>query len=57
MDDLAETEYDRDELIMAAAAFGVRPEVMAGALRLAGQVKMTRVQVDMAVKIFLSRKV
>ncbi|MFS8639303.1 MAG: hypothetical protein LOD90_00525 [Symbiobacteriaceae bacterium] len=52
-----ETTYSRDELIAAAVSFGVRPEVMAGALRLAGLESATRAQAEAAVRQFLRREV
>lgn len=53
----AETVYSRDELIAAASAFGVRPEVVVGALKLAGKDQMTRAEAEAAIKRFLSREV
>lgn|GEM_PF-2361628 len=53
----AEVKYGRDELMQAAFSFGVKPEVMAGALKLAGKDKMTKTQAQAAVKKFLERKV
>jgi len=52
-----EPTYSRDELIAAAVSFGVRPEVMAGALRLAGLESATRAQAEAAVRQFLRREV
>lgn len=52
-----ETIYSRDELIAAASAFGVTPEVVAGALRLAGTDRMTRAGAEAAIKRFLTREV
>lgn len=49
--------YTREELIAGAAAFGVRPEVMAGALRLAGLTQATRSQAEEAIKRFKERRV
>ncbi len=49
--------YSRDELIAAASSFGVKPEVVAGALRLAGKDSLTRTEAEKAIKIFLERKV
>ena len=49
--------YNRDELIAAASSFGVKPEVMAGALKLAGKDTMTKAEAEKAVKDFLERKV
>ena len=52
-----EPQYSRDELIAAASSFGVKPEVMAGALKLAGKDTMTKAEAEKAVKDFLERKV
>lgn len=49
--------YSRDELIAAASAFGVKPEVVAGALRLAGKDVMTKTEAEKAIRTFLERKV
>jgi hypothetical protein len=49
--------YSRDELIAAASSFGVRPEVVAGALRLAGKDAMTRAEAQVAIAKFLQRRV
>lgn len=52
-----ETQYSRDDLIAGAAAFGVRPEVVAGALRLAGRDRMSRREAEEAIRRFLKREV
>lgn len=52
-----EPVYSRDELIAAASSFGVKPEVVAGALRLAGKDSLTRAEAEKAIKAFLERKV
>lgn len=52
-----EPVYGRDELIAAASSFGVKPEIVAGALRLAGKESMTRAEAERAIKAFLRRKV
>jgi len=52
-----EPVYSRDELIASAPSFGVKPEVVAGALRLAGKDAMTRCEAEEAVRKFLRRKV
>ena len=49
--------YSRNELIAAASSFGVKPEVMAGALKLAGKESMTKTEAEKAIKAFLERKV
>ena len=52
-----EARYSRSELITAASSFGVKPEVVAGALKLAGKDSMTKADVEKAIKKFLERKV
>ena len=52
-----EARYSRSELIAAASSFGVKPEVVAGALKLAGKDSMTKADVEKAIKKFLERKV
>ena len=52
-----EPHYSRSELITAASSFGVKPEVVAGALKLAGKDSMTKADVEKAIKKFLERKV
>ena len=52
-----EARYSRSELIAAASSFGVKPEVMAGALKLAGKDTMTKTEAEKAIKDFLKRKV
>lgn len=49
--------YSRSELIEAASSFGVKPEVVAGALKLAGKDSMTKADAEKAIKKFLERKV
>jgi len=52
------TVYSRSELIEAASSsFGVKPEVIAGALRLAGKESMTKAEAERAIKSFLQRRV
>ena len=51
------TVYSRSELTNAASSFGVKTEVIAGALRLAGKDSMTRAEAEKAIKRFLERKV
>jgi len=51
------TVYSRSELIEAAYSFGVKPEVVAGALKLAGKDKMTKSEAEKAIKLYLERKV
>jgi len=52
-----EPVYSREELIAAASSFGVKPEVVAGALRLVGKESMTRIEAEKAIKQFLARRV
>lgn len=54
---LGETFYTRDEIRASHAAFGVRPEVLAGALSLLEGEKLTRSQVADAIEKFKKRKV
>jgi len=51
-----EAVYGRDELVAAAASFGVKAEVVAGALKLAGRNAMTRKETEAAIKSFLERE-
>lgn len=55
--EIEEPVYSRNELIAAASSFGVKPEVVAGALRLAGKDNMTRTEAEKVIKAFLERKV
>ena len=52
-----EPVYSREELIAAASSFGVKPEVVAGALRLTGKDSLTKTEAEKAIKTFLERKV
>lgn len=52
-----ETVYTREELLNGAASFGVKPEVLAGAFKLAGKDEMTRTEAEKAIKQFQERKV
>ena len=52
-----EPQYSRSELIEAASSFGVKPEVVAGALKLAGKESMTKAEAERAIKRFLQRRV
>jgi len=54
---MEEPVYGRSELIASASSFGVKPEVMAGALKLAGKDAMTKAEAKKAIKDFLERKV
>ena len=54
---MEESVYGRSELIASASSFGVKPEVMAGALKLAGKDTMTKAEAKKAIKDFLERKV
>ena len=52
-----ESVYGRSELIEAALSFGVKPEIVAGAAKLAGKDKMTKSEAEKAIKLYLERKV
>lgn len=52
-----EPQYSRSELIEAALSFGVKPEIVAGAAKLAGKDTMTKTEAEKAIKDFLKRKV
>lgn len=53
-----ETVYNRSELLTAAeTAFGVKPEVVAGALAKAGKTEMTKKEAEKAIKDFLEGEV
>jgi len=53
-----EPVYTREELFAAAkGAFGVNPEVVAGALAKAGKTEMTRDEAEKAIKNFLEGEV
>jgi hypothetical protein len=49
--------YSRSELIEAASSFGVKPEVIAGALKMVAKDCMTKAEAKEAIKKFLERKV
>ena len=51
-----EARYSRSELITAASSFGVKPEVVAGALYTVKKDKLTRKEAEEAIKDFLERK-
>jgi len=55
--EVTESKYSREELLAGASSFGVKPEVVAGALRLAGKDSMTKTEAEKAIKSFLERKV
>lgn len=52
-----ETVYSRADLIAGAAGFGVKPEVVAGALALDGRTELTRAEAAQAIDAFLTREV
>ena len=54
--EVVESKYSKEELLASASAFGVMPEVIAGALHLAGKDEMTRKEAEDAIKRFLERK-
>jgi len=51
-----ESTYSKEELISNAHAFGVMPEVVAGALYTVKKDKLTRKEAEEAIKDFLERK-
>lgn len=53
-----ESTYTRRELMAASySAFGVAPEVVAGAMHLAGKTEMTKAEAEQAIKAFSEREV
>ena len=50
-----EPTYTRAELMAGSGRFGVRPEVVAGALKLAGKSEMTLSEAERAIQTFLRR--
>lgn len=52
-----EVVYDREALLAGAAAFGVQPEVVAGALRLVGKDALTRAEAEAAIRQYLMKEV
>lgn len=52
-----EPTYSRAEIMAAAVSFGVKPEVMAGALRLVYKDELTRNEIHKAIEQFKERKV
>lgn len=53
-----ESTYTSKELIAASyAAFNVPPEVVAGALKMAGKDAMTKAEAESAIKAFLKKEV
>ena len=54
---MGETFYTREEIKASHAAFGVRTEVLAGALSLLDDEKLTRSQIVDAIEKFKKRKV
>lgn len=53
----SEAVYTREELLASAASFGVKPEVIAGALKLAKKDQLTRSEMEEAIKKFMEREV
>lgn len=51
-----EAVYTRAELMVGASRFGVKPEVVAGAIKLTGKESMTITEAESAVKRFLAQK-
>lgn len=52
-----EQAYSYEELLLASASFGVKTEVVAGAIKLANKTTMTRAETEEAIKDFLERQV
>lgn len=50
------TKYSRSEIIGAAVSFGVMPELMAGAMKLAGKNHLTRSEIEKAIRQFKKRE-
>lgn len=57
MGEQTEARYSRSELIATASSFGVKPEVVAGALKMVDKDCMTKAEAKDAIKKFLERKV
>lgn len=49
--------FEKSEIIKSAGLFGVRPEIMAGALSLCTKDKLTKKEAEAAVKAFLAKPV
>ncbi|PZM63644.1 oligoribonuclease [Paenibacillus dendritiformis] len=52
-----EATYSKQEIMAAAAGFGVSPDVMAGALRRVDKSTLTRAEVERAIQDFKKRQV
>lgn len=52
-----ETTYSKQEIQAAAPAFGVSPDVMAGALRRVDKDRLTRAEAEKAIQDFKKRQV
>ena len=52
-----EPTYSRAEIMAAAFSFGVKPEVMAGALRMVSKDRLTKLEILRAIEQFKQRKV
>lgn len=53
----SEPTYSRAEIMAAAFSFGVKPEVMAGALKLANKDELTKSEIKEAIEQFKKRRV
>jgi hypothetical protein len=53
----SEPTYSRAEIMAAASSFGVKPEVIAGALRLVKKDRLTKNEIHEAIEQFKKRKV
>lgn len=52
-----EPSYTYEDLVNACRTFKVKPEVIAGALKLIGKQQVTKAEAEEAIKKFLERKV
>ena len=55
--DIPETTYSRSEILGAASSFKVKPEMIAGALRLTDKEELTRSEVEELLRKFKAKKV
>lgn len=53
----SEPTYSRAEIMASAFSFGVKPEVMAGALKLANKDELTKSEIKEAIEQFKRRRV
>lgn len=55
--DNKETTYSRAEIMAAAISLGIKPEVLAGALRMVKKDRLTKAEIREAIEEFKKRKV